>query len=147
MSEEINGEREEEASGKRMASYGVTFYMEAMFMYSYNILVFYFYEVVVGLPVLLVGLSFGIYAVWNMINDPLAGYLTDKPRKWADKWGVRKPWILLGAIGTIIFWFLLLSPPDLDVKSDPWPMFWYMIIITCILDAFFSIFTTHKQVQ
>jgi len=145
MSEEITGGRVEEASTKKMASYGVTFYLEAMFMYSYNILIFYFYEVVIGLPVLLVGLSFAIYAIWNMINDPLAGYLTDKPMKWADKWGVRKPWVIVGALGTIIFWFLLLSPPNLNVKSDPWPMFWYMIIITCILDAFFSIYTTHKQ--
>jgi len=143
MSEEINGEKVEEASTKRITSYNFLFYMITLYGYSSQILIFYFYEVLVGLPIMLLGIAFIIYAVWNMINDPLAGYLTDRPMKWADKWGIRRPWILVGSIGTILFFFLLMAPPNLDVTSDPWPMFWYMVIITCILDTFFSICTTH----
>ena len=114
------------ASKRKMTSYAFG-YIVINYLIGYGwALVFYFYEVVVGLPIVLLGFAFVIYAVWNMINDPLAGYLTDRPMRWTDKWGVRRPWILVGAIGTIIFFFLLMAPPNLDVKSDPWPMFWYI---------------------
>ncbi len=33
--------------------------------------------------------------------------------------------------------------PDVDIKSNPWPIFWYMVIATCLFDTFFSIYTTH----
>ena len=127
----------------KMASYGFTFLIETVLLISYNLVVFYYYEVEVGLATVLVGLSFVIFAIWNMVNDPLLGYLTDKPLKWANKYGVRRPWIFIGGIGLAISFFLLFLPPDIDVKSNPWPIFWYMIIITCLFDTFYTIFTTH----
>jgi len=142
MSRDNNIEGEVPSTWK-MASYGFTFLIETILLIGYNIVVFYYYEVEVGLATVLVGLSFVIYAVWNMINDPLLGYLTDKPMKWAHKYGVRKPWIIIGGIGLAISFFLLFLPPDIDVKSNPWPIFWYMIIITCLFDTFYTIFTTH----
>jgi GPH family glycoside/pentoside/hexuronide:cation symporter len=77
-----------------------------------------------------------------MFNDPLVGYLTDRPFKWTKKWGMRFPWILIGVIPATIFGFLLFLSPDAD-PDNPWPIFWYFIIITCVSDTFFSIFTTH----
>jgi len=44
----------------------------------------------------------------------------------------------------IISYYFLYAVPDLgDVKSDPWPLFWYMVIITCLYDTFFSIYQCH----
>jgi len=134
----------DKVSKKKMASYSLGFLLNSFFMASYNILVFYYYEVEIGLSTALVGLSFVIYAIWNMINDPLTGYLTDKPMPWSKKYGLRTPWIISGIILTLISFYFLFAVPDYgDVKSNPWPIFWYMVIVTCLFDTFFSLYTTH----
>jgi GPH family glycoside/pentoside/hexuronide:cation symporter len=77
-----------------------------------------------------------------MINDPLLGYLTDRPFKWTKKYGMRFPWIVVGVVPTIIFWFLLFISPDAD-PGNPWPVFLYLVIVTCLFDLFYSLYTTH----
>ena len=79
-----------------------------------------------------------------MINDPLVGFLTDKPMRWSKKYGLRTPWIIVSGILLIACYYFLYAVPDVgDVKSYPWPLFWYMIFITCLFDTFFSIFQIH----
>jgi len=134
---------EEKASRKKMVSYSMGWFIDNLVIASYGVLIFYYYEVEIGLATALVGISFVIYAIWNMVNDPLVGFLTDKPMRWSKKWGLRKPWIILGGLLTALTYLLLYTPPDVDVQANPWPVFWYMVIITCLFDTFYSIFTTH----
>lgn len=143
MSEEneIDLSEWELVSTKKMLSYSLGFVISGSFGTSSAIL-FYYFEVEIGLPVALLGLAFIIFAIWNMVNDPLAGYLTDRPFKWTRKWGMRFPWLLLGIIPATIFSFLIWMSPDAD-PSNPWPVFWWFIIMTCIFDTFYSIYTTH----
>lgn len=120
--------------------YLLVFFMGGFF----NTYVFYYYEVEVGLPVALLGLAFVIFAVWNMINDPLLGYLTDRPFKWSKKYGFRAPWMMVGAIPYLICWYFLFAVPESLIEtSDPWPLFFYFIIIACLFDTFYSLFSTH----
>jgi Na+/melibiose symporter-like transporter len=120
--------------------YLLVFFMGGFF----NTYVFYYYEVELGLPVALLGLAFILFAAWNMINDPLVGYLTDRPFKWSRKYGFRAPWMIIGSIPYIICWWFLFAVPDSLVEiSDPWPLFWYFIIVACLFDTFYSIFSTH----
>ena len=125
----------------KMGSFGFGLVTTQTMYVVYNFLIFYYFEVELGLATALVGLSFIIYAVWNMVNDPLLGFLTDKPRKWSKKYGLRFPWILFAGILQIICIFFVFWIPDIgDPKSNPWPLFWYMVLITCLLDTFYSIF-------
>ncbi|MHA1723408.1 MAG: MFS transporter [Promethearchaeota archaeon] len=126
-----------------MVSYSFLFVISGVLINNYNVLVFYFYEVEVGLPVVLVGIAFIIYALWNMINDPIVGYLTDRPLRWTRKWGLRAPWIVFSVIPTILLFFLLFIPPNINPKINPWPVFWYMVLMTCLYDTFYSIYTEH----
>ena len=144
MSTETSTFKKDIVSKKKMASYSMGPFMEYFTISSFQLLIFYYYEVEIGLATVLVGLSMSLFALWNMINDPLIGYLTDRPTRWSKKYGMRTPWIIIGAILTIIcFYFLFSVPNDIDAKSNPWPIFWYMVIITCLLDTAFSLFTTH----
>ncbi len=128
-------------SKKKMASYSMGVFIDSFFTEAFGFLVLYYYEVELGLAILLVGLSFVIFAVWNMINDPLVGFLTDRPFKWSKKYGMRMPWVIFGVICSVICFYFLFAVPDFgDTKSNPWPLFWYMIIITCLFDLFYSIF-------
>ena len=129
----------------KAASFAMGPFINTFIYFSYDILVFYYYEVELGLASALVGLSFVIFAIWNMVNDPLVGFITDKPKKWSKKYGLRAPWILFGGFLQIVaFFFLFYIPFDVsDAKSNPWPLFLYMVIVTCIWDTFFSIFMTN----
>lgn len=135
----------DKVSKAKMASYGMGPFIQSFMMTAYNVLIFYYYQVELGLATALVGISFVIYAVWNMINDPLMGYLTDKPNRWSQKYGLRVPWIVIAGILQAILWFFMFFIPfDVsDVNSNPWPLFWYMIIITCLWDTVFSLFSVH----
>ena len=110
----------------------------------FNAWVFYYYQVELGLPVVLLGIGMVIFVIWNAINDPLIGYLTDRPFKWSKRFGFRAPWMMIGVIPYLIFWWFLFAVPDSIVEnSDPWPLFWYFIIVTCLFDTFYSLFSTH----
>ena len=130
------------ASTKKMMCYSSGFFISSVIGSVFRTIIFYYYEVEIGLPVILLGLAFVIFGVWNMVNDPLAAYLTDRPFRWTKRWGMRFPWIVIGVIPSLVFYLLLFLSPIAD-PSNPWPVFWYFIIMSCILDTFLSIYTTH----
>ncbi|MFX1258632.1 MAG: MFS transporter [Promethearchaeota archaeon] len=134
---------EEKISGGKRASYSMIWFLDYIVIAGSMILLFHYYEVELGLSTALVGLALVIFALWNMINDPLIGFLTDKPMRWSKKYGLRMPWILIGGILAILFYVLLFMVPQVDARTNPWPLFWYIVIITCLYDTFYSILTTH----
>jgi len=131
------------ASMNKMVSYSIGFVIYSYLLNTFTMAVFYFYEVEVGLPIDLVVISFVIFAIWSMINYPLLGYLTDRSIPWLKSWGIRAPWIIISAIMSLIFYFLIFIPPVNDIKTNPWPTFWYMLVITCIFDTFYTIYVVH----
>jgi GPH family glycoside/pentoside/hexuronide:cation symporter len=52
-----------------------------------------------------------IIRLWDAINDPLIGWLSDRT---SSRWGRRRPWILFGAVPFGITFFLIWLVPDLD---------------------------------
>lgn len=133
------------ASTKKMISYSFGFILSLYLASAYNSLIFYFYEVEVGLHVGLVSLAIILYIVWIMISSPIIGYLTDKPFKFSKKWGFRTPWIMISAIPALIFYFLLYIPPNINAKANPWPIFWYLLIISCLYGTFIMLFREHFE--
>ena len=146
MSEEseIDSSEWEQISLRKTIHYSFGYLLVFFMLGFFNTYVFYYYEVEIGLPVALLGLAFVIFAIWNMINDPLIGYLTDRPFKWSKKYGFRAPWMILGVVPYLICWYFIFAIPDSLVENkDPWPIFWYFIIVACLFDTFFSLFSTH----
>jgi Na+/melibiose symporter-like transporter len=133
------------ASTKKMLSYSFGFILSLYLLLAYNSLIFYFYEVEVGLEVGLVSLAIILFSVWIMISSPFLGYLTDKPYRWSKKVGFRAPWVIIAAIPTLLFYLLLYTPPNINAKSDPWLLFWYLLIISCLFGSFIMLFQEHFQ--
>ena len=133
------------ASDKKMMSYSFGFILTLYLLLAYNSFIFYFYEVEVGLKVELVSAAVVLYTVWVLVTGPLLGYLTDKPFKWSKKWGFRAPWIIGAAIPALIFYLLIFMPPNIDAKSNPWPVFWYLLITSCIYGTFLTIYRQNLQ--
>ena len=128
------------ASTGKMISYAFGYIIINFLLGTGFALVIYFYEVEVGISVVLLSLAYVIFAIWNMINDPILGFLTDRPFKWTKKWGLRAPWVVFSAFPILIFYFLIWTPPE--SVSDMF-IFLYFIIITCVFDTFFSIYNDH----
>ena len=124
----------------KMYSYGFGYVVINYFLYYGLANIFYFYEVEIGLPILLIGLAFIIFALWNMVNDPLLGYLTERPTRLTKKYGYRAPWIVITAIPMLLIYFFIWIPP---VGADTMTIFIWFIITTCLFDTFFSVFNDH----
>ncbi|MBN1639916.1 MAG: MFS transporter [Anaerolineae bacterium] len=86
---------------------------------------------VAGLRPAMAGTIFLIVKVWDAINDPLLGTLSDRTQ---SRWGRRRPWLLYGALPFGILFFLQwVVPPFGDVGK-----FWYYLIVALLLDAAFT---------
>ncbi|MHA1527082.1 MAG: MFS transporter, partial [Promethearchaeota archaeon] len=143
MNTNITNSDTKEAPIKKMFFYSFGNIVSTFFITAYSTLIFYYYEVEIGLPVLLVSLALIVFALFNMISVPLLGWLTDRPFRWTRRLGFRAPWIIMSTFPALIFYFFLFTPPNVDVKTNPWPIFWYMVIFSCLYNIFYSIYRMH----
>jgi GPH family glycoside/pentoside/hexuronide:cation symporter len=108
---------------------------------SANIGVFFlliFFTNVAGISVGLAGSILMIGKIWDAINDPVVGVLSDKTK---SRWGRRLPWLFYGAIPFGIFFFLQWIVPRFsdDSSVNVWALFWYYVVIGIISQVFYTI--------
>ncbi len=130
-------------SKKTMASYSAGFYVNEFISAVLIFMLFYFYNVEVGLPAWMTGLALGIYALWDAFNDPMIGYLTDRPFRFTKKWGRRFPWIIIGYIPMLLSFVLIFSPPNVNAQEQPWVIFGWLVFTLCLFDVCETLFTVN----
>ncbi len=107
-----------------------------------NISVFFlliFFTNVAGIPVGLAGSILLIGKVWDAVNDPIVGVLTDKTQ--SRRWGRRLPWLLYGAIPFGVFFFLqwIVPPFANDRTAQISSLFWYYVAIALLSQVFYTV--------
>jgi len=130
-------------SKKNMLSYGSGKFITEFFGMVFGAYVFFFYEVEIGLDSTLTMLGYIIFAIWNAFNDPLIGYITDKPFKFTKKWGRRFPWVFIGGVPWILSYILIFTPPSVDPQQGAWILFLWLVVITCLYDTFASMYNVN----
>lgn len=124
-------------------AYGTGNLGQALFFNTVQAFLIFFYTDVVRLDPKLVGLAFAIsYGVWNAINDPLIGVLSDRTR---TRWGRRIPYIALGAPLTFLLFVLVWSPP-LGGKPLTNPSHTGIFIYFAVIIALFDLANTTVSV-
>lgn len=91
----------------------------------------FFFTNVAGLSAGLAGSILMIGKIWDAVNDPMVGVLSDRTR---SPWGRRLPWMLYGAVPFGLFFFLQWVVPPLT----QWGLFWYYVIIAIFFNSFYT---------
>ncbi|WP_457556821.1 MFS transporter [Candidatus Harpocratesius sp.] len=104
---------------------------------------FTFYYAVVGIDLFWLAPSYILFAIWDSINDPIIGAISDKTQ---SKFGRRRFWVLLSLIPFALMNFLIFFPPrfwPIPVESDGWNTA-YMVLIICLYDLFYTMFSANQ---
>jgi len=94
--------------------------------------IYFYYVDVLGLNASLAGGLWFLYGIWNAVNDPLMGQISDRTR---SKFGRRVPYVALGAIPLGLSFFFLWTPPG----QSPWLLAAYFLMILFIFDTLYSL--------
>ncbi|MFH1825718.1 MAG: MFS transporter [bacterium] len=97
--------------------------------------IIFFYVDVIKMPAYLAAVGMLIFGVWNALNDPLAGYISDHTH---SRWGRRIPYILFGAIPFGLIYWLIWNPPFVGVGQTAL-LFLYFVIMICLFDGFYTV--------
>jgi GPH family glycoside/pentoside/hexuronide:cation symporter len=92
----------------------------------------FYYVDVLGLNASVAGILWSMYGLWNAVNDPLMGQISDRTR---SRFGRRVPYVALGAIPLGLSFFFLWTPPS----RSPFTLAAYFLMILFIFDTLYSL--------
>jgi GPH family glycoside/pentoside/hexuronide:cation symporter len=92
----------------------------------------FYYVDILGLNAATAGILWTIYGLWNAINDPLMGQVSDRTR---SRFGRRVPYVAIGAIPLGVSFFFLWTPPH----KPAWLLAAYFLMILFIFDTLYSL--------
>jgi glycoside/pentoside/hexuronide:cation symporter, GPH family len=93
---------------------------------------------VAGLSPSLAGRTQLIGKVWDAINDPMVGVLSDRTQ---SKWGRRYPWMIWGAVPFGLCFFLNWIVPHFsdNLEFNQTALFWYYTAASILFNAFYTV--------
>jgi GPH family glycoside/pentoside/hexuronide:cation symporter len=118
------------ASRATRLSYGVGELGVSLALSSIGSFLMFFYSDVAGLGIAAAGLVKGAGRVWDAINDPAVGYLSDRTR---SRFGRRRPWFAIAAVPLGLAVGAAFSPPEGLSQTGLllWMLAAYLVADTC----------------
>ncbi len=116
-----------------LTSLGVTIPVEAIS----GVIAFYIVDVM-NLPVKWYATFWFFYTIYNALNNPVLGYLSDRTR---SRWGRRIPYILFGGLPYALAFALLFTAP-FDGKDNPAGLLLYFGIAIVIWEGLYTAIAT-----
>ena len=135
MNETKEGLPYKEPSILNIVSYGLGGFWYTLAYGVFNLFLIFFYETVLELNIIYVFWAMLIFTVWDAINDPLIGFLTDRVLKITRKVGKRFIWIAIGLLPANFALVLVYMPPPGTAATDPFVFFGWLIFTTCLFDS------------
>jgi GPH family glycoside/pentoside/hexuronide:cation symporter len=93
----------------------------------------FYYIDVLHVPAKLIGIAWMAYGIWNAINDPLFGHISDHTR---TRWGRRIPYIKFLYLPLALAFVLLWTPP---FHGNTTALFYYFFGALFVFDGLFTI--------
>ncbi|MCX2980512.1 MFS transporter [Halieaceae bacterium IMCC14734] len=98
-------------SFRERAGYGLGDTASNFFFQTFNIFLLYYYTDVFGIPAAAVGTMFFVSKLWDALNDPLMGALSDRTQ---TRFGKFRPYLLWMAVPYGVMGYLMFAGPQFD---------------------------------
>ena len=118
---------------KKLA-YSIGAVATALSYQAFSTYIIFFYVDVMKLAAGLAALAMVVYAAWNAVNDPVAGFISDRT---STPFGRRIPYIAVGAVPFGLIYYLLWAPPF--SASQMIGLFIYFLVMICLFDLFYTV--------
>jgi len=107
---------------RHIAAYGAGDFGFAVIYHMVGLFLLYFYTDIYGISAAAAGMIFMIARIWDAINDPMLGYLSDRTK---TRWGKYRPYLLFAVLPLAFFNILLFITPDLGSTGK---FIWALVI-------------------
>ncbi len=100
-----------------------------------NVLAIYllvFLTNVAGMSAGLAGLTLGVGKIWDAVNDPMVGVLSDRSK---HRWGRRLPWLFWGAIPFAVTFLMQWVVPF----KNEWWLFGFYVLASVLFNSFYTV--------
>ena len=128
---------EEKLTFKKKFLFGLSAFPDQLTYQIFQFLIFTFYFTVVKIPLPLMIITYVLWGIWNAINDPMLGALSERT-KHRGKWGKRKFYLLISIIPLCVMVILMFYVPF--NTSDKIPEFIYFLLTIVIFEFFYTMF-------
>ena len=128
---------EEPLTSKEKFLFGLSSFPDQFTYQIFQFLIFTFYFTVIEIPTVLMLTAYILWGIWNAINDPFLGALSERT-KYRGKWGKRRFYLLISIIPLCIMMVLLFFVPfSTDGKIVE---FFYFLITIVVFEFFYTLF-------
>jgi len=103
----------------------------------------YYYQTYIGLDITLYLIAQIIFMIFNMFNDPILGYYSDKSKRFTNRWGKRFPFIVMGSLPYAFMVIFLFSSPSIAQSGHIGVFLWYLLF-QFLMDMFFSLYDINR---
>jgi GPH family glycoside/pentoside/hexuronide:cation symporter len=138
---ESKREENQEYSLKHSLAFSTASLADVLAYQSFTFLIFTFYFTIVRINVVLISIGFSVWSVWNALNDPLLGGLSDRTH---TKMGRRIPWIMASLIPLGLLMIFLYTPPISIGINNELSNFLYFLIIIIVFEFFYTMFSINQ---
>ena len=128
---------EEKLTFKKKFLFGLSAFPDQLTYQIFQFLIFTFYFTVVKIPLPLMIITYVLWGIWNAINDPMLGALSERT-KHRGKLGKRKFYLLISIIPLCIMVILMFYVPF--NTSDKILEFIYFLTTIVIFEFFYTMF-------
>ncbi|MHA1823506.1 MAG: MFS transporter [Promethearchaeota archaeon] len=128
---------EEKLTFKKKFLFGLSAFPDQLTYQIFQFLIFTFYFTVVKIPLLFMIITYVFWGIWNAINDPMLGALSERT-KHRGKWGKRRFYLLISIIPLCIMVILMFYVPfNTSYKILEFAYFFSTIVI---FEFFYTMF-------
>ena len=128
---------EEKLTFKKKFLFGLSAFPDQLTYQIFQFLIFTFYFTVVKIPMPLMTIAYVLWGIWNAVNDPMLGALSERT-KHRRKWGKRRFYLIISIIPLCVMVILMFYVPF--NTSDKMLEFIYFLSTIVIFEFFYTMF-------